>query len=425
MPNDWFGPNDKIEKATLNRLTRIYGTAAKTAIKRQKAFFKKVQDVESGKIQPPQYYIDTNQVDKWRQGYLTEALRQQKVIDGIMEDLNRAGEMAAGTIDDANVDIYSNTRSQQADSLKNEAKEALYIEPTFTTYNKRQIGVLIRDQQSPFSKIAYRNLGQNTEIRRKLQATMANAIILGESQQKMLKRIQAITGQTYKQAKRVAQTERTRVQAQATHEVVMEAHEQGIRTYKKWSCKMMPTSRDSHRDLDGRCEYSENPFETIWGNTLMYPGDISAPANEVCNCHCIYIEHVLLPGEEIRDGKVVKSGTGSRTQRSLNTLTFNASEDRMTSGRMPLNLQQFAEEKEIGRQKTSSIKKAIKAYEKKIELHNYKIQHPEEFYNNWDQYSEKIKKGKLHHWEKEIPTFQENIRQRKEELKRRGEDDEK
>lgn len=65
-------------------------------------------------------------------------------------------------------------------------------------------------------------------------------------------------------------------------------------------------SRDSHRELHKRCEYTQDYFHTIWGNDLMYPGDTSAPAREVCNCHCVYIEHVLGPSEEIEDGKVVR-----------------------------------------------------------------------------------------------------------------------
>lgn len=313
MPaDDWFGANDRIEQATLTRLQRTYAAAARDAIKKQKSFLKKVADVESGKIKPPQYYIDTNQVDKWRQGYLTEALRQQKVIDGIMADLDKAGEIAAKTIDDANADIYSATHKKQAESLQTEAIDKLGIDPDFTVYNKRQIGILIKDQQSPFSKLAFKNLGQNTAIRRKLQMSLSTAIILGESQEKILKRIQEITGQTYKQAKRVAQTERTRVQSQATHQVAEEAREMGIRTYKQWSCQMIPPtkkskgSRDSHRKLHKRCEYTQDYFHTIWGNDLMYPGDSSAPAKEVCNCHCAYIEHVLGNDEVIEDGKVVR-----------------------------------------------------------------------------------------------------------------------
>ena len=69
--------------------------------------------------------------------------------------------------------------------------------------------------------------------------------------------------------------------------------------------------------LDGKTALAGEAFHTIWGNELKYPGDPSAPAKEVINCHCTLIPHVLLPDENIMDGGVVK-----KARESLNNQGF-------------------------------------------------------------------------------------------------------
>lgn len=59
----------------------------------------------------------------------------------------------------------------------------------------------------------------------------------------------------------------------------------------------MRNTRDSHAALNGVVIAENEKFRTIWGNELRYPGDPSAPAKEIINCHCDLIPDVLLPGE--------------------------------------------------------------------------------------------------------------------------------
>ncbi len=94
----------------------------------------------------------------------------------------------------------------------------------------------------------------------------------------------------------MAQTERTRIQSQARAEALHKAAEMGIITTKEWSARMRNT-RDSHAALNGVVIPENKKFRTIWGNELRYPGDPSAPAAEIINCHCVLIPGVLLPGE--------------------------------------------------------------------------------------------------------------------------------
>jgi len=266
-----------IERKALKRVDGIYNAALKNALADQKSFLAKIADVDAGRIKPPAFYDTPAKVLAWRQGFTRELLRKEKVIEGIKDQLNVAGAKAAPVIKGAMTDVYATNRTFTAEGI------ASQVNISFAQYDKRQIDIILNNSQSPFSKIAYKNMGANPAIRRRLQNEMAQATILGESQRDIVKRIRAVTGQSKFQATRVAQTERTRIQSQARADTLTEAEELGIKTTKEWSARMVNT-RDTHAALDGKVIPSEEPFVTIDGNHLMYPGDPSGPASEVINC---------------------------------------------------------------------------------------------------------------------------------------------
>ena len=286
--------SDAIEQATMTRVVEIYTGALRKALKSKKAFLQKIADVDSGKIKPPQYYVDRGEVDKWREGFVRELMRQNKVIDGIMEQLNAAGADAAALIRESMVDIYNANRQDATKTLALEADQ-LGVSVTFAQYDKRQIAVLLQEQQSPFSRLAYQNMGQNPAIRRRLQNEMAQATILGESQREIIKRIRKVTGQTVAQARRVAQTERTRVQSQARWQAGNEAAAMGLRVYNTWSTRMI-NSRESHIRLNGKSALQGERFPS---SVLRFPGDPEGPAREVINCFCVLVPNLLAPDEYI------------------------------------------------------------------------------------------------------------------------------
>ena len=286
--------SDAIEQATMTRVVEIYTGALRKALKSKKAFLQKIADVDSGKIKPPKYYVERGEVDKWREGFVRALIRKDEVIDGIMEQLNAAGADAAALIRDSMVDIYNANRQEATDRLSLAAKQ-LGVSATFSKYEKRQIDVLLQEHQSPFSRMAYQNMGQNPAIRRRLQNELAQATILGENQREIIKRIRKVTGQTVAQARRVAQTERTRVQSQARWQAGNEAAAMGLRVYNTWSTRMI-NSRESHIRLNGKSALQGERFP---GSVLRFPGDPDGPAREVINCFCVLVPNLLAPDEYI------------------------------------------------------------------------------------------------------------------------------
>ena len=295
---------DRREQELMAEITRIYSGALEKALVKQQRFFKKIEDIESGKYKPPQYYVQRNEVARWRQGFVREALRQEQVIQHIMKVLNAAGKESAALMVPFLVDIYRYNRAETVD-IVTAAAQKMGVVPNFALYDVRKIKILLLDGQSPFSKIAYKNMGKNLIVRNRLQREFAQAIILGESPEKMRRRVQAVTKQCIWQARRVAQTERTRVQGQAKMESSMEAEEMGINVYNEWIARMRNT-RDTHAALNGQKRLPGEPFESPSGALLRYPGDPSAPPEEVINCYCQLRTRVMMPGDRLVGGEVIK-----------------------------------------------------------------------------------------------------------------------
>lgn len=120
--------------------------------------------------------------------------------------------------------------------------------------------------------------------------------------------------------------------------------------------------------------------------------------------------------EKISGGKLDFSKTsGAKTAETL--------ENTGKSGIMKLDLQMFAE-KDLSKQKTSSLKKGLASFKEQITEHQIKIAEPQKYVSGWDSKDAREQQGLLKHWRKEISNFQESIDNRIDELKKRGEYDE-
>ena len=298
---DAYEAANSIEEQAMTRVREIYTAALRRALKKHKAFLQTVEDVQTGKKKPPAFYVNQGDeaVERWKQGFIRELIRQERVIEGIVEELHAAGVEASDVIRGSMVDIYQTNRDEAVQLISAGANRA-GVNMTFAQFDNRQIAVILQENESPMSKIAYNNLGNNPAIRRRLQNELAQATVLGEGQHKLIERIRKVTGMSVSQARRVAQTERTRVQSQARWQAGEEAKAAGVGVYNTWSTRMV-RSRETHISLDGKKAMQGDAFVTSAGNSLKYPGDPSAPASEVINCHCVLVPDVLLPGETLEE----------------------------------------------------------------------------------------------------------------------------
>lgn len=288
--------SDALEKRLIKRIEKVYGAALKKAIANNKRFWQKIRDIDEGKIQPPAVYDTPEKIKQWRAGYIRELMRQENVIESIRQQITDAGAEIAPEIEQEMVNVYAVNRNYTATAINAAGVNAASVN-LISGVTRRQAEIILRDTQPLFSKVAYQNLQTAPAIMRRLQNEMMQATLRGESQVKIVQRIRNVMGNSASNARRIAQTERTRLQSQARADQLHEAEAMGIRTTKTWTARMVNT-RDSHAALNGKTVYENEKFTTIWGNELAYPGDPSAPAREVINCHCVMVPGVELPGDK-------------------------------------------------------------------------------------------------------------------------------
>ena len=295
--------SDAVEKALKKRIADVYGEALKRAVRNNRAFLTNVKNLDKHAKKLEAGGWTSEKIEKWRKEEVLRLLRQQRLVQNIAAEMDKAGMEIAPEIKARMAEVYKVNSDATFRHINSR------VNANFALIPKAQVKIILDDAQPVFSKIAYQHLGKNKVIRDALQSQMAQAAILGESQEKIIKRIQKVTGQAEYQARRAAQTERNRVQSQARADAMHEAAQAGVIVTKKWSARMRNT-RDSHAALNG-VEIPENEkFRTIWGNELRYPGDPEAPASEVINCFCVLIPDVKLPPENdgLRLKKEGKSG---------------------------------------------------------------------------------------------------------------------
>lgn len=286
--------SDALEKDLQKRIAEVYGDALKRAVRNNRLFLTNVQKLDEHAKQLEAGGWTSEKIEKWRKEEVLRLLRQQRLAQSIADEMDRAGMEIAPEIRERMVAVYKVNSDATFRHINSR------VNANFAMIPREQVKIILDDTKPVFSKIAYQHLGKNRVIRSALQSQMAQAAVLGESQEKIIKRIQKVTGQAEYQARRIAQTERNRVQSQARAEALHEAAKMGITVTKTWSARMRNT-RDSHAALNGT-EIPENEkFHTIWGNELRYPGDPEAPAAEVINCFCVLIPDVKLPRESAAD----------------------------------------------------------------------------------------------------------------------------
>lgn len=98
---------DKVQQKIDIKLRKTYTDALKTIVKQNKEFLKVVKDVQSGAKKPPQSYIDNGTVDKWKEGFLKQQMRQMAVISKISQALEEVGGNSKSIIKNSYPDLYT------------------------------------------------------------------------------------------------------------------------------------------------------------------------------------------------------------------------------------------------------------------------------------------------------------------------------
>lgn len=278
------------------RIAEVYNAAIKTGIKNAKGFFRKLQKLLDQRDEMAKRGMGSEEIEKEISNRMAMLMREENLIAQMYQQLQAAGQEIAQEIEKAMAEIYMINGNATLDDIG----EASGIK--FSQLRRDQVEIILADEKPFMSKIAYNNLRKQPATLRTLQNEFAQACALGEGQKKIIARTRKVTGMSAYQAKRVAQTERTRVQSQARYQAGQKAVNAGVRICAEWHCKFN-NSRDAHMERHLQVVIYGEVFPD---SVMRYPGDPNGGAKEVINCHCYLSIRVLLDDEDVVDNKIVR-----------------------------------------------------------------------------------------------------------------------
>lgn len=130
---------------------------------------------------------------------------------------------------------------------------------------------------------ANRLAGQVTDTTyRQIQQALADGVADGESTEQLATRVQHVFDVSRARARLIARTETISALNQAALD---HAINRGVVTTKEWLAHHDTRTRPTHRVADGQTVPIAQPFH-VGASLMAYPGDPTAPPDEVCNCRC-------------------------------------------------------------------------------------------------------------------------------------------
>ena len=280
---------------------------------------------------------------------------------------------------------------------------------------------------SKISEGLYEALGVDSKNLKKVIAREATrGVASGLTYEDIARNIQNVSRAPLSNAKRIARTEAHRIQQASTMDAQKTAKTKGADLVKQWDSTLDGKTRRTHKKLDGQIREVDEPFE-MDGKKAMFPGDFGDPAED-CNCRCASLTRARwgLDEDELQTLKdrakffgLDKTKDFKDFKKKYLKAATEPLEKSSKSSTMDLGLQFFAN-KGIAKQKDKQLQKSISSWTENVEQHKDKIANPEKYYDNWDDMDERYKSGLIRHWNKEVHYFQENIKEAKAELDKRG-----
>ena len=147
---------------------------------------------------------------------------------------------------------------------------------------------------SKISDGLYTAMGENvSKLKKDISSQVSRGIATGMSYQQVAQQISMrMVGTKYKtggalaRSMTIARTEGHRIQCQAGMDALHKAKDKGADVVKQWDSTLDGRTRESHRAVDREIKELNEKFS----NGLMFPGDPSGPAAEVCNCRCALLQ---------------------------------------------------------------------------------------------------------------------------------------
>ena len=221
---------------------------------------------------------------KWRARKLAGTKQWRDMREQLASDLTRRNEIAASMIDDTLPGVYAENHNYGT----YEAEHGSGIDTTYTMYDRFTVARLAKEQEDLLPKPRVNIPRDQRWNRQRIQSSVMQGILTGESMDGIARRFQSFVGMSGKAAIRNARTAVTGAENAGRIDSYKRAESMGIRMVQVWMATLDGRTRDSHRHLDGE----KRPVGEKFSNGCRYPGDPNGRPEEVYNCRCTLVAEV-------------------------------------------------------------------------------------------------------------------------------------
>lgn len=225
---------------------------------------------------------------------IIESSRYAAMIDTTTEKIARANEIALDYMNGKTPSIYT----KNYNAVEGELKGIGNANVRFDLVNEDVVKKLIIDGdiELPPRKLSIpKDKRWNTK---QLNSSVLQGILQGESMDKIAERILPIVHKNQVSAIRSARTMVTGAENRGRLDSYQRLTDDGIVMRKVWLATDDSRTRDSHRAIDGE----EQDIGKMFSNGLECPGDPHGKPEEVWNCRCTLVTHIL--GFRRADGSI-------------------------------------------------------------------------------------------------------------------------
>lgn len=244
---------------------------------------RKLKLVDEGKLSQKEY-------EEWLYGQMAMGDRWNNLKNVLAEDYTNASQIAKSISFGHMPEVYAVNRNYGTFQVEN----ACGIDTSYTLYDRDSVEHLFKGGRfypSPGKKLTEKiNAGKALAWnKRQIQSVMTQAILQGESIDKIAKRIAVTVGESDRKSDvRNARTMTTCVQNAGRVDSYKRAQDMGIDLMQEWLATLDGRTRHQHRILDGQRVPVGTPFK-VEGDEIEYPGDPAAKGYLIYNCRCTLV----------------------------------------------------------------------------------------------------------------------------------------
>lgn len=304
---------EKVEK----KVKREYAQAQKEIEKKADAYFKSFAEKDKKKKELVDLkLLSEDDYKKWREQQLLVGKKWNDLSAQLSKDLSNARNISNSIVAGYMPEVYAINHN----FATYEIEAGTGIDTSYTLYDAQTVERLLRDDPqilpNPSDKVKEKI--KNKEIERwssaKMRSALTQAILQGESIDKLAKRLRSVTTMDVNASIRNARTMMTNAQSAGRYDGYRRAKKMGVKFKVMWIATLDSRTRHEHRMLDGKMQDVDEPFH-VDGVDIMYPADYGGrdykvPPDMIYNCRCTIGAAVkgsrLL--EERKTNRVVEGG---------------------------------------------------------------------------------------------------------------------